>query len=70
VLTVKGEWRRSRLFRLHEQAEMVGADTRTMLESKGWRDPGRNFAGRASAVGSGEPFGQSTDVTLGPLAKW
>jgi hypothetical protein len=38
VLTVDGEWRKTRLFRSHEQAELVGAiaDTRTMLEGKGW----------------------------------
>jgi hypothetical protein len=38
VLTVDGEWRRSRLFRSHEQAELVGAiaDTRATFEAKGW----------------------------------
>ena len=38
VLTVDGELRKTRLFRSHEQAELVGAiaDTRTMLETKGW----------------------------------
>ena len=38
VLTVDGEMRKARLFRSHEQAELVGAiaDTRTMLEEKGW----------------------------------
>jgi hypothetical protein len=38
VLTVDGQWRKTRLFRSHEQAEFVGAiaDTRTMLETKGW----------------------------------
>ena len=38
VLTVDGEWRNTRLFRSHEQAELVGviAGTRTMLEAKGW----------------------------------
>ena len=38
VLTVDGEWRKTRLFRSHEQAELVGAiaDTRTMFEAKGW----------------------------------
>jgi hypothetical protein len=38
VLSVDGEWRRSRLFRSHEQAELVGAiaDTRAMFEGKGW----------------------------------
>ena len=38
VLSVDGEWRRSRLFRSHEQAELVGAiaDTRAMYEGKGW----------------------------------
>jgi hypothetical protein len=37
VLTVDGEWRRTRLFRSHEQAERVGAiaDTRAMFEGKG-----------------------------------
>jgi hypothetical protein len=38
VLTVDGEWRKTRLFRSHEQAELVGAiaDTRAMFEGKGW----------------------------------
>jgi hypothetical protein len=38
VLTVDGEWRRSRLFRSHQQAELVGAiaDTRATFEAKGW----------------------------------
>jgi hypothetical protein len=38
VLTVNGELRKTRLFRSHEQAELVGAiaDTRTMFEGKGW----------------------------------
>ncbi len=38
VLTVDGEWRKTRLFRSHEQPEMVGAteDTRPMFEGKGW----------------------------------
>jgi hypothetical protein len=38
VLTVDGELRKTRLFRSHEQAELVGAitDTRTMFEGKGW----------------------------------
>jgi hypothetical protein len=38
VLTVDGELRKTRLFRSHEQAELVGAiaHTRTMFESKGW----------------------------------
>jgi hypothetical protein len=38
VLSVDGDWRRSRLFRSHEQAELVGAiaDTRAMFEGKGW----------------------------------
>jgi hypothetical protein len=33
VLTVDGEWRRTRLFRTHEQAELSGAiaDTRTRI---------------------------------------
>ncbi len=37
VLTVNGELRKTRLFRSHEQAELVGAiaDTRAMLKSKG-----------------------------------
>jgi hypothetical protein len=40
VLSVKGEMRRTRLFRCHEQAELVGAiaDTRAMFEAKGGRD--------------------------------
>jgi hypothetical protein len=38
VLTVDGEWRRSRLFRSHEKAELVSAiaDTRATFEAKGW----------------------------------
>jgi hypothetical protein len=38
VLTVDGELRKARLFRSHEQAELVGAiaDTRAMFEGKGW----------------------------------
>jgi hypothetical protein len=38
VLTVDGEMRKTRLFRSHEQAELVCAiaDTRTMFEGKGW----------------------------------
>jgi hypothetical protein len=38
VFTVDGEMRKAWLFRSHEQAELVGAiaDTRTMLETKGW----------------------------------
>jgi hypothetical protein len=37
VLTVDGEWRKTRLFRSHEQAELVGAiaDTRATFEGKG-----------------------------------
>jgi hypothetical protein len=38
VLTVDGELRKARLFKLHEQAELVGAiaDTRAMYEGTGW----------------------------------
>ena len=38
VLTVYGELRKTRLFRSHDRAELVGAiaDTRTMFEGKGW----------------------------------
>jgi hypothetical protein len=38
VLTVDGELRNTRLFRSHEQAELVSAiaDTRTMFEGSGW----------------------------------
>jgi hypothetical protein len=38
VLTVAGQWRKTRLFRSHQQAELVGAiaDTPTMFEGKGW----------------------------------
>jgi hypothetical protein len=38
VLTVDGQWRKTRLFRSHQQAELVGAiaDTRTMFGGKGW----------------------------------
>ena len=37
VLTVDGELRKTRLFRSHEQAELVGAivDTRAMFAAKG-----------------------------------
>src|SRR5215211_3016099 len=42
VLTVDGEWRKTLLFRSHEQAELVGAiaDTRTTFERKGCVTPG------------------------------
>jgi hypothetical protein len=45
VLTVDGEWRKTRLFRSHEQAELVGAiaDTRAMFEGKGWRCDGQGY---------------------------
>ena len=38
VLTVDGEMRKTRLFRSHERAELLGAiaDTRTVFEGKGW----------------------------------
>jgi hypothetical protein len=38
VLTVDGEWRKTRLFRSHEQAELGDAiaATRATFESKGW----------------------------------
>jgi len=38
VLTEDGELRKTRLFRSHEQAELVGAiaDTRATFEAKGW----------------------------------
>ena len=38
VLTVDGELRKTRLFRSHEQAELVGAisDTRATFEARGW----------------------------------
>jgi hypothetical protein len=38
VLTIDGELRKTRLFRSHEQAELVGAiaDTRAMFDEKGW----------------------------------
>jgi hypothetical protein len=38
VVYADGEMRRTRLFRSHEQAELVSAiaDTRAMLEGKGW----------------------------------
>jgi hypothetical protein len=38
VFTVDGELRKTRLFRSHEQAELVGAiaDTRATFEGKGW----------------------------------
>ena len=38
VLSVDGEWRKTRLFRAHEQAELSGAiaDTRAMFAGKGW----------------------------------
>ncbi len=34
-----GQWRKTRLFRSHQQAELVGAiaDTRAMFEAKGWK---------------------------------
>jgi hypothetical protein len=38
IVLSDGQWRKTRLFRSHEQAELVGAiaDTRTMFEGKGW----------------------------------
>ena len=38
VLSVDGEWRRTRLYRAHEQAELSGAirDTRATFEAKRW----------------------------------
>jgi hypothetical protein len=38
VLTDQGEMRKTRLFRPHGQADLVGAiaDTRTMFEGNGW----------------------------------
>jgi hypothetical protein len=38
VFTIDGELRKTRLFRSHEQAELVGAiaDTRAMFEGKRW----------------------------------
>jgi hypothetical protein len=38
ALTVDREMRKTRLYRSHEQAELVGAiaDTRAMFERKGW----------------------------------
>jgi hypothetical protein len=40
VLTVDGELRKTRLFRCHERAELVGAiaDTRTMFEGRSGRE--------------------------------
>ena len=40
VLTVDGEWRRSQLFRSHDQPELVGAiaDTRATFEAKAGHD--------------------------------
>jgi hypothetical protein len=37
IVLSDGQWRKTRLFRSHEQAELVGpiADTRTMFEGKG-----------------------------------
>jgi hypothetical protein len=38
VLSVDGEWRKTRLFRAHEQAELSGAIAETLaaFERKGW----------------------------------
>jgi hypothetical protein len=38
VLVVDGEWRKTRLFRAHEQAKLSAAiaDTRATFETKGW----------------------------------
>jgi hypothetical protein len=38
MLTFDGEMRKTRLFRSHEKAELVGAiaDTRTLFEVRGW----------------------------------
>jgi hypothetical protein len=56
VLTVDGELRKTRLFRPHEQAELVGAiaDTRTMFEGKGWA---RWVCDRWSQTSSGVSIG-------------
>jgi hypothetical protein len=47
VLTVDGELRKTRLFRSHEQAELVGAiaGTRTMFASRGGLEEGRREDG-------------------------
>jgi hypothetical protein len=39
VLAVDGEWLKTRLFRSHEQAELVSAvaDTRALFEAKEWK---------------------------------
>jgi hypothetical protein len=38
VLSVDGDWQRTRLFRSHEQAELADAiaDTRRLFEANGW----------------------------------
>ena len=38
IVLSDGQWRKTRLFRSHEQAELVGpiADTRTMFGREGW----------------------------------
>jgi len=38
IVLSDGQWRKTRLFRSHEQAELVRpiADTRTRFEGKGW----------------------------------
>jgi hypothetical protein len=56
VLSVDGEWRRSRLFRSHEQAELVGAiaDTRTAFEGRGGSDGGRAGAHQGDVRASPE----------------
>jgi hypothetical protein len=53
VLTVDGQWRKTRLFRSHEQAELVGAiaDTRMMLEGKAGRDGEDDDATQANRQG-------------------
>ena len=56
MLTVDGELRKTRLFRSHEQAELVGAiaDTRAMFERKGGREH-RDDSERAELIGTSAP---------------
>jgi hypothetical protein len=56
VLKVDGELRKTRLFRSHEQAELVGAiaDTRTAFEGRGGNDGGRAGAHQGDVRASPE----------------
>src|SRR3954469_3045709 len=57
VLTMDGEWRRTRLFRSHEQAELSDAiaDTRATFEAKDWALMVAQCEGFKNHLTAGEP---------------